>query len=440
MSLEFQSKHKKELAWVKLAKGYRIMKRAEKDPHYWIEAQNKIIPEFVEYIYAMPFYRKRFDEAGISPANIKTREDFKQLPPLYKEEYREWLLEETNDKRKFKYWMHRQTTGSSGTPLDLYSLPTDRAAEIANLSRCALIQNKGFNPIFGRIFSTMVPNPGAVSKKYSFPYNGKMSSISAPKDLVAGYNQARPDFYYGNKTAVLMIAQYALEHNIPLHRPKCVASISEPLYDNDRKTMDQAYGPGLVFDIYGCAETGNFAVDKPEHPGKHIIWNDTHVVNLYDQEPVQGKKNVYIGQLMLTSLIHRGFPLVNYMVGDTVELTIENEVPYITKILGRTNDIIKNIDGSSFKWMHINRIMFGLTDITQFRIIQKTLTDIIFVFATKDMTDDRKQEIEKIVKRKAEEFFGTDMKTTGKNIFIEWCDRIPPDPTGKIRILISEVK
>ena len=31
------------------------------------------------------------------------------------------------------------------------------------------------------------------------------------------------------------------------------------------------------------------------------------------------------------------------------------------------------------------------------------------------------------------------MATTGKNINFEWCDIIPPDPSGKVRILISEI-
>lgn len=421
-----------------IKRGYTL-KKSLKNPTSWIEAQNAEIKRFVKYIYTIPFYKARFDNAGITPEDICTREDFKKLPPLYKEEYREWLISETVDKSKYKDWMFRQTTGSSGSPLDLYSLPTDRAAEIANLMRCAMLQQKGYNPFFDRVFSTMVPKPKA-KKKFSLgPYNGKMSSISEPEELVKGYNNARPDFYYGNKTAVLMIAQYALEHGIKLHSPKCVASISEPLYESDRVIMDQAYGKDKLFDIYGCAETGNFAADCSSAPGKHVIWNDTHVVNLYNQSPVEGKKDVYTGQLMLTSLVHRGFPLVNYIVGDTVELSIENGVPYITKILGRTNDVIKNSDGSSYKWMHINRIMFGITDITQFRIIQKTLIDIVVILAAKDMTEDRKNEIEKIITERANSIFGDDMNTTGKSLSFEWCDRIPPDPTGKIRILISEV-
>ena len=83
--------------------------------------------------------------------------------------------------------------------------------------------------------------------------------------------------------------------------------------------------------------------------------------------------------------------------------------------------------------------MFGMTDITQFRIIQKSYQDLCFVLAASNMTDERKAEIENNIKTRSKEFFGTNMETTGKNIFVEWCDRIPPDPTGKIRILISEI-
>ena len=107
-----------------------------------------------------------------------------------------------------------------------------------------------------------------------------------------------------------------------LHDCKCLASISEPLFDNDREIIGSAFGKDKLFDIYGCAEVGNFAVDSPLHPGKHIIWNDTHVVNLLDGKSVDGKQYSYVGELMITSLIHRGFPVVNYVVGDTVEIKI----------------------------------------------------------------------------------------------------------------------
>ena len=431
---------KKNIIWFvykELFKRYLTLRATYNNPQKWIKAQNREIKKFVKYIYNIPFYRARFDACGLTPNDIRRREDFKKLPPLTKQEYREWIQKETKDKTKYKDWMYRQTTGSSGTPLDLYSLPTDRVVEIANLMRCAIIQHKGHNPIFGRVFSTMTPKPPA-KRKFSLCYDGKMSSIASPEDLVRGYNEARPDFYYGNKTAVLMIAQYALDNNIKLHKPKCVGSISELLDDNARNICDKAYGEGIVFDIYGCAEVGNFAVDNPSTPGKHTIWNDTHVVNIFNGTSI--KDNVESGELMITSLVHRGFPLVNYLVGDTIELTIEDNVPYITKILGRTNDEIKNIDGSTYKWMHINRILFGYMEIIQFRVIQKSYTDLVFILAAPGLSKERRLELQNEICQKSENIFGSDLSSTGKKIHFDWVDQIPPDPNGKVRILISEVE
>lgn len=98
MSIEFENRHKKLMAWIKLAQVYPTLEKAKANPHYWIEAQDRNIVSFVNYLYTIPFYKKRFDDAGITPNDIRHREDFKKLPPLTKQEYREWLLTETQDK------------------------------------------------------------------------------------------------------------------------------------------------------------------------------------------------------------------------------------------------------------------------------------------------------------------------------------------------------
>lgn len=420
-----------------LVKFSGVLKRAKKDPTAWIAAQNKSIRKFVPFIYQIPFYRKRFDEAGISPDAIQTREDFTKLPPLTKKEYRDWILSEMGDEKRFKYWAKRRTTGSTGTPLDLLAWPKDNAAEIANLFRCALLQDAGFNPFFDTVFSTMVPR-NQPQKKRLVLNNIKMSSILPPEELCAGYNEIKPDFYYGNKTAILSIARYALEHGIKLHRPKCVGSISEVLDDNARRIINEAFGEGVLFDIFGCSETGNFAADRASEPKKHVIWNDTHAVNVVDAQEV--RPGVFIGKLSMTSLIHHGFPVVNYLVGDTVELTVENGVPYITGAVGRSNDTIKNSDGTSFEWMHVSSVMHGINDIAQFRVIQNSYSELTFVIAATNLSEERKREIEEQIRSNAVRFFGPLDSPKGKNVTFEWTDRIPPDPTGKIRMLISNVQ
>ena len=437
MNVSLQKKLYGVYIFTEYAKKKRNLKKALKNPTYWIKLQNKEIEKFVKEIYNVPFYQKRFDEAGIKPEDIKTREDFLKLPPLTKDELRQWIETETKNNDKYSKWLHRRTTGSTGKSLNLYALPKEGATEVANLFRCAVIQNKGYSPIFGKTFRTMISN-SKPKKRLGFPRIEQVDSVLEIEKFAKKYNEFKPDFYYGNKTAILAIIDYARKNNIKLHKPKCVGSISEPLDNNARLVIEEAFGKNTLFDMYGCVETGNFAVDVISNPGKHIIWNDTHVVNLYN--PIEISPNVYRGELMLTSMIHREFPVVNYLVGDTIEMTLENGVPYITQIIGRSNDKIKNQDGSYFQWMCISRIMLGLTDLIQYRVIQKTYDDLVFVLAARNLSNERKLEIENHIKNEAKTIFTTNNCPNGKNINIEWCEFIPADSNGKLRMLISEVE
>ena len=169
-----------------------------------------------------------------------------------------------------------------------------------------------------------------------------------------------------------------------------------------------------------------------------MIWNDTHAVNVVDAQEV--RPGVFLGKLSMTSLIHHGFPVVNYLVGDTVELTVENGVPYITGAVGRSNDTIKNSDGTVSEWMHVSSVMHGINDIAQFRVIQNSYSELTFVIAATNLSEERKREIEEHIRANTLRFFGPLDSPKGKKVAFEWTDRIPPDPTGKIRMLISNVQ
>ena len=67
-----------------LKKGMDTLRKAEKAPAYWLTAQKRNLRKFVDYIYTIPFYRRRFDESGITPRDIQTGEDLLKLPVLTK--------------------------------------------------------------------------------------------------------------------------------------------------------------------------------------------------------------------------------------------------------------------------------------------------------------------------------------------------------------------
>lgn len=60
-------------------------------PREALEAlQLKRLQQTVERVYAtVPFYRKKFQEAGVTPDDIKSLEDLKRLPFTTKDDLRE---------------------------------------------------------------------------------------------------------------------------------------------------------------------------------------------------------------------------------------------------------------------------------------------------------------------------------------------------------------
>ncbi len=412
----------------------RTLKRAEKKPAYWIKQQNKNIKTYINYIYQIPFYRKKFDELKLKPSDIKTAKDFHLLPQLTKEEYRQWIKEETMDSQEYQYWIKKTTSGSSGSPLTLYSLPKDLASDIANLFRATQLQDKGYNIFFDKIFSMMVHDSSTKSfvQKLGILRRKQESSIHPPQYLVEKFNEYKPDFFYGNKTAMQLMAHYALEHHIEMHHPKCLGSISEALDDNSRKTIEQAFGENL-FDIYGTAELGNFAIEKCGKPLEHKIWHDTHIVNVIDEEG-----NIIdngIGQIIVTPIKHFGFPLLNYKVGDYVETYTRDGIRYISQIIGRTNDKIKNLDGSVYSWMHMSRLMAGLIDIAQYRFVQESYEVLKLQLVMEKGSKKSKEDIEKIIIARSQEIFNQEMKI----IAFEWKDVLSLDSHGKLRVLVSKI-
>ena len=77
--------------------------------------QNKELKKLLEKAYRLPIYRRKFDEAKVTPADFHTVEDLTKFPILTKEEYREWMSEELQTEEA-KYYKTTQTSGSTGIP------------------------------------------------------------------------------------------------------------------------------------------------------------------------------------------------------------------------------------------------------------------------------------------------------------------------------------
>ena len=121
------------------------------------------------------------------------------------------------------------------------------------------------------------------------------------------------------------------------------------------------------------------------------------------------------------------------MVFREVCTEIKNGLPVIKKIKGRQDDSIIFADGERIPW-HIFGIILERQDaLKQFRVIQEEYEKIRIQLAIEADAD--KLAVEKAIVSDLRK----EVRDEGVEYIVEYLDKIPPDPNGKIRLLISKV-
>ena len=200
--------------------------------------------------------------------------------------------------------------------------------------------------------------------------------------------------------------------------------------DVTRNSLEKTFGPGLV-DAYGSDETGSCIIKRPGND-YYDICNDTHVVNIYDD---QGRL-ADTGKVIITPLYKTDFPIINYDIGDIASSYVKNGIRYVTKIHGRLNDMVKHENGEDTSVLELRKIPNGITGIAQFRYVQESYHNlrVELVRDPQDMTYTN-EEITSFFLQRLTQLYGDEFK-----IEIHWLDVIPPDPNGKLRCFVCNVK
>ncbi len=109
-----------------------------------------------------------------------------------------------------------------------------------------------------------------------------------------------------------------------------------------------------------------------------------------------------------------------------------NGLPVIKSIRGRMDDWITWKDGSRIPFHFFYEIMERRTEIRQFRIIQEDYDLVRVVVVPKTSAD--KSEIERILMHDFRVEIRRDV-----TFQIEFIKAIHPDPTGKLRMVVSNI-
>lgn len=327
------------------------------------------------------YYRSLFDAAGITPADIRTPEDFAQLPILDKatvRDNRDRMVSSAFDRTRL---IKSATGGSTGEPMRFcYDRNSYERRVAAAMRGDAWAGWRHCAPEFYIWGVPLLPQKGMARIKRLADHSARRRYVANTFDLspehihriAARYNQVRPRVVVGYANALYEFARYARHAGIRLHPPHGVISSAEKLFDYQRAAMEEVFG-APVFDRYGCREVMLIAAECERHAGLHVTVDNLYVEILRNGRLCGPDET---GEILLTDLHNYGMPLIRYRVGDAGSWKRDScacgrSLPLLNVVEGRTLDLITTPSGRMVPGEFFPHLLKDFPAIRRYQIVQE---------------------------------------------------------------------
>lgn len=247
----------------------------------------------------VPFYRRRFEEAGFHPDDLRSMGDLARIPTTTKEEIREAgdaIIPDRFDRSRL---VRSFTSGSTGKPLEVIK---DRmAVVIATALKSYAFLEGGVRPTDRIVSATRYGDA-------HWPLLTVVPASPNPEPTLELLKSMNPDVLYLYPNHIPRLAGCDLSGL----DPRLVFSQSMPVTPQSREATRRLFGTEL-FDTYGSIEFSRLAFECPAHEGMHVLTDWTVVEFLSDGRPAAPGEP---GEVVVTGLYNCAQPLIRYELGD----------------------------------------------------------------------------------------------------------------------------
>lgn len=346
----------------------------------------------------VPYYRDLFKQQGIDPKQIRNAEGLDRLPILEKETVRSkpqmFIAEGSASRGAISF----QTSGSSGTPMqvfhDRYSLLTNIA--FGERERASIIKLCGglFRPkevYVGYDTSTFKNVITFYEQNVLFPVRPRRRIVSLlePVDQIASIvNSERPDILTGYGGWIDLFFKTVAALNIDLHRPKMALYMGEALPHGARSFIENEFGIP-VMSRYNAVEAFKIGFFCEERKGFHLHEDLTHVriVRPDGKTAAPGEQ----GAVTLSNLVNKASVLLNYRIGDVASMRSGScpcgrNFQLLSELEGRVEDILLLADGRHVHPRAVWQIFKDNVDVLQYQLTQQELQRFELHLVTNDMS------------------------------------------------------
>jgi phenylacetate-CoA ligase len=389
-----------------------------------------------------PFYRRRFEEAGLHPSSIQSPLDLQKFPVLTREDIAHHLDGLQSSEYERASLQQAATGGTTDTPVPILRSPVsvyEKAAVQLRFNAWAgfLPGDKVFNLWGAR--QDYSENPSWRWRLYDRHLMRRVwapTSILNPQVLESHrqlLNKLRPRIVYAYPTPLSLFCEYLKESGLPFHHPASAICTAEPLFPEQRAIIEEVLGC-RVFEHYGSREFGMIAAECEEHNGMHLNPASAYLEFL----PVESSETPGLHEMLVTDLLNYGMPLIRYRVNDCVltgpeKCSCGRGYPLVRQIIGRTGDVFQLPNGDRIPGVAFtNRVLKVCPGLAKTQIIQESLTEfhIRYVpgrdFSNADLD---------LLRTNLQGFVAGGIQWT-----FEQVAEIPRERSGKTRFCISRVR
>ena len=417
--------------------------REASDRERWSSAQWKVwqVSRLVELLdtaaTSVPYYREHWRERR-AQGDRSSWHELANWPILDKEVLRCAPARFIADGRDRRRLFREHTSGTTGTPIDLYR-PLSTVRELYALSelrerrwygvsvrdRWAILGGQLVSPVAQRRPPFWVWNH-ALNQLYMSSYHLAPALVPHYLDALHRY---RIRYIWGYASALYALAATALEMGRGDLRLAVAITNAEPLFPYQRETIERAF-QCPVRETYGMAEL--VAAASECEAGRLHMWPEVGVVEVHsDTDSSDGRG----GELVCTGLLNPVMPLIRYRTGDHGAIAdVEDRcgcgrtLPIVAGLHGRQDDVVYTSDGRRIG--RLDPVFKARLPLREAQIVQESLTRIRVRFVpTSAFTDPTLDSVRSRLQA----------RLGPVDVVFERVEEIPRTARGKFRAVICQL-
>ncbi|MCE2616464.1 phenylacetate--CoA ligase family protein [Phocaeicola oris] len=296
------------------------------------------------------FYKKRFDDIGLSPEDIKTLDDLRKIPFTTKQDLRDtYPFGIASVSLRDCIRLH-SSSGTTGNPTVILHTKKDLEEWANAVARCLWMVGARPEDVFQN-----TSGYGMFTGGLGFQYGAeRLGMLTVP--AAAGNSRRQIKFITDFGTTVVhAIPSYATrlyevmqDEGIDPYKDtklRILAIGAEPHSEEQRKRIEEMLGV-KAYNSFGMSEMcgPGVAFECKEQNGMHI-WEDYYIVEIVNPDTLEPVPDGEIGEMVLTTINREAMPLLRYRTRDLTRI-IPGECPCgrhhkrIDRMKGRSDDMI----------------------------------------------------------------------------------------------------